>query len=184
MKNVQFRYLVVTLVFIGVSFLIKVAAENLTYNIWKAAATGDIEFIEAYLAEGHDINAKDPEFGSTALITSATYGRIEVAKFLIDKGANLSEQKNDGNTALHDAAFFCRMEIVELLLDKGADTTIENFYEDIPLGTVSGPWSAELEGYYHFLSDMLKIPLDIELLKTERSNVMVILQDDDKGLEN
>jgi len=70
-------------------------------DIWKAAASGNIEAIKQHLAGGADVDAKDSPGGSTPLLVAAAFGQVEAVKFLIDRGANVKAQSNDGATALH-----------------------------------------------------------------------------------
>ena len=64
------------------------------------------------------MNIKEPMGGSTPLISASLFGKTEIAKLLINAGANLDIQNNDGSTALITASFFCRLEIVKMLLLK------------------------------------------------------------------
>jgi ankyrin repeat protein len=51
----------------------------------------------------------------------ATYGgHTEVVKLLLEKGADVTPQKDDGATALSLAQGTSRKEIVEMLTQKGA----------------------------------------------------------------
>lgn len=74
-----------------------------------------------------DINAQDGD-GSTALYMASSNGYTEVAKALIETGANLDTQTNEGRTALYIASFNGHTEIVKALLEAGADLTIQNNY--------------------------------------------------------
>jgi hypothetical protein len=95
-------------------------------DIHTAVVTGNMDAVRQHIAAGSDINVKDPFGGSSPLISASVFGKPEIAKALIDAGADINFQNNDGSTALHTAAFFCRPEIVKMLLDKGADKTIKN----------------------------------------------------------
>ena len=62
-------------------------------DIWKAAASGDIEAIKLHLESGTDVDAKEPPGGSTPLLVAAIFGRVEAAKLLIEKGANVNAHR-------------------------------------------------------------------------------------------
>src|SRR3546814_5451908 len=65
-----------------------------------------------YIAARTDINTKDPFGESSPLITAAVFGRPEMARILIESGADLNFQNKDGSTALISAAFFGHPQIV------------------------------------------------------------------------
>ncbi len=54
----------------------------------------------------------------TPLHMACLYGRYEVAKFLLDNGANVNAVVNAGRTSLHEAV---DPRVVQLLIDRGAD---------------------------------------------------------------
>ncbi len=96
-------------------------------NLLQAIEAGDIQAVRAALEEGADPNTEgeDPNVKVgvevTALMLAARYNRIEIAKVLIERGANV----NGGNYAigypLQEAAEKGYLEMVTLLLSKGAD---------------------------------------------------------------
>jgi hypothetical protein len=145
-------------------------------DIWKAAASGNIEAIKQYLAAGTDVDAKEPPGGGTPLLVAATFGQVEAAKLLIEKGANVNARSNDGATALHGAAFFCHTEIVKLLLSKGAVVDAKNIRGETPHDAVAGDWSQELEGIYKWLAELWKLQLDLERIKATRPKVAALLR--------
>jgi hypothetical protein len=59
--------------------------------------------------------------GRTALFEAACDGRLEIARLLIARGANVNARNVSGATPLHDAAAGGSAEMVKLLLEKGAD---------------------------------------------------------------
>jgi hypothetical protein len=145
-------------------------------DIWKAAATGNIDAIKKHLETGADVDTKEPTGGSTPLLVAATFGQVEVANFLIEKGANVNAGSNDGATALHGAAFFCHTEIVKLLLDKGAEVNPKNIRGETPLYSVAGEWSQELEGVYKWIAELLELQLNLERIKATRPKIAAILR--------
>ena len=66
--------------------------------------------LEARISDGH-----------TALISSASIGKISIAECLLEHGADIHSTDNFGYTALHWAAQEGHHEIVALLISKGAD---------------------------------------------------------------
>jgi len=147
-------------------------------DIHTAVITGNSEALEQHIAAGSNLNEKDPFGGSSPLISAAVFGKPEMAKTLIDAGADLDFQNNDGSTALHTAAFFCRPEIVKMLLDKGADKTIKNKYSATPYESVIGPFS-EVKDAYNMMGTMLKpmgLKLDYEYIQKTRPEIAEMLK--------
>ena len=155
------------------------AADLPQVDIWKAAAHGDIEAIELHLENGTGVDTKEPLGGGTPLLVASIFGRLDTAKLLIEKGANVNAKSNDGATPLHGAAFFCHTEIVKLLLNKDADPTAKNVRGESPLDAVKGEWSPELEGIYTSLDKLWGLQLDLERIKATRSAIASLLRTSD-----
>ena len=77
-------------------------------DLHTAVITGNIEAIKQHIAAGSNLNEKEPIGGSSPLISACLFGKTDIAKVLIDAGADANFQNNDGSTPLHTAAFFCR----------------------------------------------------------------------------
>jgi uncharacterized protein len=130
-------------------------------DIHTAVLTENLAALKQHIAAGSNLNEKDPFGGSSPLITAALFGKTDMAKVLIDAGADLNFQNKDGSTPLHTAAFFCRPEIVKLLLAKGADKTIKNTYNSTPYQSVVAPFS-DVKGVYDMLGTALA-PMGLKL---------------------
>lgn len=116
-------------------------------DIHTAVVTNNIEAVKQHIAAGSNIDEKDPFGGSSPLISATVFGKPEVARILIDAGADINFQNNDGSTALHTAAFFCHPDIVKMLLEKGADKSIKNKYGATAYETVALPFKDAKQGY-------------------------------------
>jgi ankyrin repeat protein len=80
---------------------------------------------------------KRGQFGErTPLHVAAEAGRLEVARLLIDSGADvMARDEGDNATPLHWAAQNGHLEVVRLLLDRGADpNACDDVHERGPLG--------------------------------------------------
>ena len=130
-------------------------------DIQTAVITNDIAAVKQHIKAGSDINQPDPYGGSSPLISAATFGKTEIAKLLIDAGADLNVKNNDGSTALHSAAFFCRPEIVKMLIENGADKSIINNYGATPYQSVIAPF-ADAKPAYDMILSMLQ-PMGLQL---------------------
>lgn len=142
-------------------------------DLHTATITSDIKSVKLHIEAGSDLNPKDEIMGSTPLITAAVFGKTEIAKALIDGGADLDLSNNEGSTALYCAAFFGRPEIARILLEKGADKSLKNNFGSTPLETVSVPFEA-LKGIYDQIGKDLG-PLGLKLDYTELQEARVVI---------
>lgn len=160
----------------GLSNQSKVKAPSI--DIHTAVVSGDVEAIKQHIAAGSNINEKDPYGGSSPLISASLFGKAEIAKMLIDAGADINIQNNDGSTALHTAAFFCRPEIVKMLLDRNANKTIRNNYKSTAYESVAGSFN-EVKSTYEMMEKMLGpmgLTLDFVYLEKTRPVIASMLK--------
>ncbi len=153
----------------------KSAAEKPDINIQMAVLSGNLEAVKLHIEAGTDIDEKDAMSGSTPLISAATFGKIDIAKALIDAKADLTLKNNDGATALHSAAFFCRVEIVQLLIDAKADKTVKNNFDMTPRESVMVPF-ADMKPIYEMIKLQLEpIGLKIDLTEIEKTRPVIAM---------
>ncbi len=154
----------------------EIAAPNM--DIQAAIISNNLEAVRQHIASGTDIDAKDAFSGSTPLITAITFGKTDIAKALIDAGADLSLKNNDGSTALHCAAFFCRVESLQMLIDANADKTLRNNYGATARETVLGPFG-EIKPIYELMQQQLGpigLQLDMDEIEKTRPVIAMMLQ--------
>ncbi|KAI3322863.1 ankyrin repeat-containing domain protein [Xylariaceae sp. AK1471] len=99
-----------------------------------------------YEASSSNENVRITKFkdGSTLLHVSVR-GSIEMAKLLIDRGADPSAANKDGSTPSHRAAIFPdSIEMVKLLIDYGANVSAVNKYRETPLHWASSKEDIEV----------------------------------------
>src|SRR6266496_4179628 len=87
--------------------------------LFKAAATGNNDQINALLAKGIDVNTRD-EAGRSALTEAVYAGKADTVKLLLEKGADPNAKKIDGATPLGFATNGKRPDIAEMLRKAGA----------------------------------------------------------------
>ena len=147
-------------------------------DIHTAVLSGNIEAVKQHIKSGTDINAKEPMSGSTPLISAATFNKPEIAKVLVDAGADLTLKNNDGATALHTAAFFGRIEIVQVLIDAKADKSLRNNYGATARESVMAPFE-DVKPIYEMIQQQLAplgFKLDFEELQKSRPVIAMMLQ--------
>jgi YVTN family beta-propeller protein len=143
----------------------------------RAVAKGNLKETKKRLGNARRINARQGEGGSTLLSTAALHGRLEIAKYLLKRGAKVGASNKDGNTPLHVAAFLCRTEIVQLLLDNGGSVTQKNNRSETPIDVVSGKWNDALAGFYKVIADAVGIKLELKRIERERPRIAKLLRE-------
>ena len=74
-----------------------------------------------------DFNCKD-EKGNTPLYHAVACDNIDVAKYLLELGANIELRNEHGNTVLHKAMQVGDFYMIKMLIDNGADVWDFNDY--------------------------------------------------------
>ena len=87
---------------------------------WKemlvAAQNGDLSLVRYHIRMGENPNYQHPEFLTTPLIEAATFGHLDIAKFLLENGAKPEIKAGfSSDTALEMAKQNGHKEIVVLL---------------------------------------------------------------------
>ena len=95
-------------------------------SIHEAASEGNIEAVKQHLAAGADVNVQS-DFRKYTPLHEAIVGRkLEVANFLIEKGANVNMMDDTFGTPLDIAIMYGGMtEIVDLLRKHGGKSKKE-----------------------------------------------------------
>lgn len=105
------------------------------------------EILKALLAAGCDVDIRNRseikgEVDETALHCAAFWGRDDLAKLLIDAGADVNALTERKSTPLHDAARMGSVKIAKLLLEHGAKPDARDNEGETPLDS-----SRELRKY-------------------------------------
>jgi ankyrin repeat protein len=109
------------------------AADLHAGQIHEAAATGDMDKVRALLEANPNLLESKGETGSTPLIRACWYPpsfptKVDVANYLIDKGANVNAKNNFGATALYFSVG--DFDLTKRLINKGAEVNLHVFTPD------------------------------------------------------
>ncbi|MET0623634.1 MAG: ankyrin repeat domain-containing protein [Pyrinomonadaceae bacterium] len=105
--------------------------------LFDAASDGDATGVARLLSAGVEADARLAPGGETPLMRAAARGHEEVARVLLDAGADASAQRSDGFTPLILAVFFGHEATARLLVERGADARAHT-----TLGTTAARWAA------------------------------------------
>ncbi|KAH0608836.1 uncharacterized protein H6S33_001064 [Morchella sextelata] len=95
---------------------------------------GHFSALRIVLEQKDDVMTRcDKYHGYTALHYAVNEAHIEVARLLIDHGADVSARDSGQKTPLHEALERGHLEIARLLIDHGADVSAKSSYQSTPL---------------------------------------------------
>jgi ankyrin repeat protein/spore coat protein CotH len=142
-------------------------------ELCRAVKSGDLQAVKIQVKNGVDVNARDSEFGVTALSWAALQGHTKIAEFLIERGTDVNAKNQDGATALHSAAFLGRAEIAKLLIQKGADVNAKNQKGETASDSTAFDWQTTqfVAGF------LLKIEVDEKTVNTGRAKIAELLRE-------
>ena len=94
--------------------------------LMRAAHTGDLDSVTLLLKNGAAVDAKEPVWQQTALMWALGKRRTEIARRLVEHGADVHAPTQRGFTPLMFAARMGDLEASKLILDGGADINVES----------------------------------------------------------
>ena len=89
-----------------------------------AVFQGDAGLVDELIAAGADLDANVYATGRTALVQALEDGKFDIARKLIDAGADVNRHKDGQVTPLISAAAQGRADLVRILIDKGAEVNV------------------------------------------------------------
>ena len=126
------------------------------YDLHEAVVKKDIAEIGKLSQKGSDINqlgSRRHGYGS-ALHIAAREGYLDIARLLIDSGANVDVRDHNDYTPLHNAAWNGNLDMVKFLIDAGADINAVNYSGDTVLSCAQDKHRPEV---IQFLEDKLQL---------------------------
>jgi len=122
------------LISLGADVLAKNNNGYLPLHIHLAVYKESKDTIELLLSKGVSINQNEVEFGFSPLHLAAGNGMLEMVKFLVEKGADISIQADKKIAPLHMAVGrYGKVEVIDYLLEKGANINVEDEDGKIPI---------------------------------------------------
>ena len=87
-----------------------------------------------------DVNVRATQHGQTALMLAVSHGRLNMAKLLVEAGADVEAMDNERNTPLHRIVTYRRVvhdfsslhAIISLLIESGAHVDVVNVDGNTP----------------------------------------------------
>jgi ankyrin repeat protein len=94
-------------------------------QLWTATFKGQLDQVKAAIAQGADVNFRG-KGGTTPLVVAARNGYFDIAKYLVEQGAQIDKRDNvREKSALLAAAFKGHYDIAEFLIEHGADVNAQ-----------------------------------------------------------
>lgn len=153
-----------------VEYLLENNADINELDIILSSCVGLIDRVK-YLVEkeNQDINAADKN-GRTPLIGAANYNKIEVVKYLLEKGANTEakDEDKDGKTALIIAADWGHLEMVKMLVENKADINARDNMGKTAIMYAAKKWDKGMAKY------LLEKGADIEAVDNDGNSVLMV----------
>lgn len=125
-------------------------------NIWVAASDGQLDVVKNFIENDKlSPNAKDDN-GYTPVHAAASYGHMDLLKYLIDQGGDINITDEDGDTALHTVE---ELDVAKSLVeDFKADYKIKNSEGQTPFEKIQE--EDEFPELIHYLAGLQGIVLD------------------------
>lgn len=111
---------------------------NINETLHEAAAQGDLKKVKSALADGADLESRDPS-GSTALTSAAGGGHLQVVEYLLERGASVRNGRSTEFTPLMAAARTGgRLDIVEALVRARANVNAASYEQSVLMHAAVG----------------------------------------------
>ena len=138
-------------------------------SIHEAAETENIEAVQAHLAAGTDINAKDGGFTPLHL----AIGNKEIVQLLITKGADVNARSVVGWTPLQYATGDNKKDVVELLIAEGADVNAKG-----GIGGGTSLYLAAMSGHKELVELLIAADADVNVRESQLGMTPLDMADD------
>lgn len=116
-------------------------------NLLSAVAKGDLLKTRMAMLDGADLDERYPSHDRTPLMVAINNGHDEIARLLIEAGAEVNATDREGMSALMYAIYKGdkNADLIKLLLERGADPNAKNKQGQTPLELAEYFRSARIE---------------------------------------
>lgn len=107
--------------------------------------TGDLNIVKIIGDKGANPNLKNKtQMGSTPLMMASNSKSLEIAKYLIKKGADINIQDNNGDPVINWSAYYGNVPFTKLMLENGAKTNLKSIHSDGVMGVALKEWKDDV----------------------------------------
>ena len=131
-------------------------ANNRTILMY-ACSNGDLNVVKDIVMKGANLNATESVYGNSALFFAMCFKHYDIAKYLINAGADVNIVNKDLETILSGAIDYNLFDFVELLCRKGINVNLVNNQSYTPI------FLAIANGYYEITKLLIKYGADLEV---------------------
>ncbi|MGB7347497.1 MAG: acyltransferase family protein [Pirellulaceae bacterium] len=139
-------------------------------DLYSMTTTVEAEKLWADADGELDLNQYDTRFQMPPITHAVIYGRPDITRWLIEKGADVNKRSGDGSVPLTSAVFFGRAESAKLLIDAGAALTSQNIRGDGLKEVMEAPWAFTAP-----IASLLSVEVDKTEVETGRAEIAKLI---------
>jgi ankyrin repeat protein len=98
---------------------------------------GNLNAVRVRLSQGVPIEARDAQRNKTALMIAVDEGNVEMARLLLDHGADPNATTEYGHRPLLRAVYRGNVELASLLIERGAEVAVEDAWGGTPIAAAA-----------------------------------------------
>ena len=135
-------------------------------GLWQASRSGDIAALKTYINAEANLNAQQPNSGTTPLGEAVIGNQPAIVTLLLKHGADPNQRSLDNSTPLHWACILGRAEIAAQLIDADADVSAQNNYRSTPADNLKIDWPTT-----RVIASMMKTEFDQNEIEQGRQRI-------------
>ena len=148
-------------------------------GLWQASRSGDIAALKTYINAGANLNAQQPNSGTTPLGEAVIGNQPAIVTLLLKHGADPNQRSLDNSTPLHWACILGRAEIAAQLIDADADVSAQNNYRSTPADNLKIDWPTT-----RVIASMMKTEFDQNEIEQGRQRISESFGTDGENIAN